>query len=221
MGTREPVASRRWTLHLLVYPCAVIAATLAVELAGVTGLVILAPSAAVWTWAFIRCLWRDWRLMGPKLGFLALTGLAIMILRPAPPGRVADDLAEVLLRELLEHHSRDRVYFVEVDGEDASPELLRRLADIDVRLKPRSMAVVAGEDLFMEDSTPHTVKDRRTGEYGTLLSVGNVHRERSYILSLVVDIGSFTGDLWAYGKRCRLVRIGRWRITRCTSDWES
>ena len=220
---REPVGARRWILHLLVYPCVVLAATLAVELFGVPGLVILAPAVAVWTWTLVRFLRRDRRLIGPKLGFLALTVFAIMILRPASPGRLPNDLAEVLLRELLEDAS-DEIYYIEVDGQDPSPDLLRRLADLGVRLKPRSMAMIGGPDYPREEfarSISNNVKDRDTGEYGTVLSVGNLDRDRAYIVSLTVDIGYYMGTLAAEGRRCLVMHLGRWRITGATMWWAS
>jgi len=219
--TREPVL-RHWVFFLVVYPCAVIAATVGVEQVGVTGLVVLVLFAIIWTSALLRCVWRSRWLIPRMLGFLGVIAVALLLLRPAVPDRIPDDLAEVLLRELLKDPYPGWVYFVEVDGKDASPDLLHRLADLGVRLKPGSKAMVGGRDYPREEydiSKRNSVKDRDSGEYGTLLSVAKLSREGSYVLSLSVDIGSHTGGLSGHGKRCLVLRLGGWKITGSTMIW--
>lgn len=217
MRERRPVF-RHWCVFLAAYPCAVIAATAGAELVGVTGFLVLVLAALLWTSALIRYIWRSRWLVPRMLGFLGVTVVATLLLRPAVPASTPEDLAEILLRELLKNPSPGRVYFVEVDGKDASPELLERLADLGVRLKPGSKAMFDYPEKEFDKAKWNHVKDRDTGKYGTLLRVGNLARD-SYIFSLAVDIGSHTGGLNAYGTRCLVMNLGGWRITGSPMVW--
>jgi len=225
MEGRESAAAGSWLLSLLVLPAVVVAGTAGAECLGANGLVVLVPTLAVWAFLLVRGLRRNRARLGPKLGFLAVTALAILLLRPADPERISDDLAEVLLRELLET-PRDRVYYVEVDGTDPSPALLRRLSDLGVRLKPGSKAMIGGRDYPGEEfdrASRDNVKGRDTGAYGTILRVGHLRRERSYILvpTVEIDASSYSGLLWGGGARYMVTYLGRWWITGTTEEWES
>ncbi len=204
----------------MLFPGIALATIVALEFVGVPGVVALVGAVGL----FVRGLALSSRRASflPRAVGLAALLVVLLLLRPVEPGEIPDDLAEVLLRELLSNPDRERTCYVEVDGHDASPDLLRRLDDLGVRLLPRSRARLRSRDSeAVADLSFSNVEDRRTGEPGTILGVKNLRRENWFLFSLTVEMSSYTGMLHAWGQRCIVLRPFGWRITGVKSRWVS
>jgi hypothetical protein len=152
----------------------------------------------------------------------ALAGAVLSGCATSPANSPAQvDMQEAVLRHLFqEAPDVAEVYFIEVGGNDPSPDLLRRFQGHIPPVRPGSRANVSGRG----------VKARKTGRRGVLFWVGGRFEKRPVPVGnrvayrdgrLVVETGEaswiggglFVNGLWAREWRLSLVRRnGKWVV---------
>ena len=211
METQAPARTPSWIKHVVVFPIVTVAATIAFEAFGITGFFALMLCGGLWMLFLFRSM-RWYRIQTiPKLVGGLVTVVLILLVRPPLPDGVPIHLADLLFRELLEGRDREQTYYLEVDGNDPTPELLQRLADTGVNLKPRSAAPL--QKAGGKDEEPRVA--------GTVLSVGKLDRRVVLVVSLAVDINATSDTGSRSGRRCIVLRLTRWWIMGSDRSWGS
>lgn len=199
----------RWRWPAVLFPLVVFGAMLLFQFVPWAAGLALLVFAVVWLCGLAWACEAGERLLPRCVGL----GVAAGLLAAWPPVSLAasrDDIAELVLRHEMALSSCTS--FVEVEGEDASGELLRRLSVLG-SVKPGS---AAGHDEH------RCVIDHETGNGATILWVGSIRRSVLNPCAIEVKVGCAGGPLCGSGETYWVAWwFGRWVVVAKEFDWVS
>lgn len=148
---------------------------------------------------------------------LGMAGYYAWTLRPVSS---ADQLAireKVALHLIADHGTgiwKDGHHFLRVEGENPSPELLKRIN------QTHSVLPVSQAEIRLEDSEKRGVFHRKSGERGVLYSVDEI--TRTGFVRVQIDATFYPHPQGAEGYKCDVEQSeGTWQVESCEMAWIS